>query len=70
MYSINDIAYVRENKKYEVINIKILDYLIIIITLSTGEQRLFDATSKLEYLTFKALENEWIFKSANIELGI
>ena len=50
----------------KVTNIKILDDLIMIITFSTGEQRLFDATCMLEYPAFKALENEQIIKSATI----
>ena len=71
MYIINGIAYAREKQKnMKVTNIKILDDLIMIITFSTGEQRLFDATCMLQYPAFKALENEQIFKSANIEYGV
>ena len=54
----------------KVTDIKVLDDLIMIVTFSTGEQRLFDATCMLEYPAFKALENEKIFKSANVEYGV
>ena len=71
MFIINGIAYAREKKEnIKVKDIKVLDDLIMIVTFSTGEQRLFDATCMLEYPAFKALENEQIFKSANIEYGV
>ena len=59
-----------KNKNMKVTNIKILDDFIMIITFSTGEQRLFDATCMLKHPALKALENEQIFKSANVDVVI
>ena len=71
MFIVNGIAYAREKQEnIKVTDIKVLDDLIMIVTFSTGEQRLFDATCMLEYPAFKALENEQVFKSANIEYGV
>jgi len=70
MYIINGIAYAGELvNDIEIEKVNILDDMILLVTFSTGEKRLYDATALLEYPAFKPLENEEIFKSAKIEYG-
>ncbi len=71
MYIINGIAYAGELKEnIEVADIKILDDYMMIIFFSTGEYRLFDATTLFQYPAFEALKDEAVFRSARIEYGI
>lgn len=71
MYIINGIAYAGGNQKdITVKDVRVLDDLIMIVTFSTGEQRLFDATCMLEYPAFKVLADETVFKTARVEYGV
>jgi len=71
MYIINGIAYASEKQQDILVkDIRVLDDLIMIVTFSTGEQRLFDATCLLEYPAFKVLEDETVFKTAKVEYGV
>ncbi|MBP3578752.1 MAG: DUF2442 domain-containing protein [Lachnospiraceae bacterium] len=71
MYIVNGIAYAREiSENISVTDIKVLDDMVLIVTFSTGEQRLFDATCLLEYPAFEPLKNEEIFKTAKVEYGV
>ena len=71
MYIVNGIAYAGELKEnIEVTDIKILDDYMMVILFSTGEYRLFDATTLFKYPAFELLENEDVFKSAKIEYGV
>lgn len=71
MYIINGIAYAGEKQKDILVkDIRVLDDLIMIVTFSTGEQRLFDATCMLEYPAFKVLADEMVFKTAKVEYGV
>lgn len=71
MYILNGIAYAGEIKTNILVqDIKVLDDLIMIVTFSTGEQRIFDATCMLEYPAFQCLKNENIFKTAKVEYGV
>ena len=71
MYIVNGIAYAgKKVDNISVTDIKILDDLIMIVTFSTGEQRLFDATCLIDFPAFKPLENEDVFKNAKIEYGV
>lgn len=71
MYIVNGIAFASEKPtEIEVAEIKVLDDLIMIVTFSTGEQRLFDASYLLQYPAFAELEDETIFKSAKVEYGV
>jgi len=70
MYIINGIAYAGELVNgIEVERVAALDDMILLLTFSTGEKRLYDATALLEYPAFKPLENIEIFKSATVEYG-
>lgn len=71
MYIINGIAYARERTDdIEVKEIKVLDDLIMIVTFSTGEQRLFDASCLLTFPAFEELLDERVFKTAKVEYGV
>ena len=71
MYKINGIAYAGSfSAEIEVEKVSVLDDMMLLITFNTGEKRLFDATTLLEYPAFKPLENEEIFKSAKVERGV
>lgn len=67
----NGIAYANEKSgSINVCSVEIVDDLKMIITFSTGERKIFDATCMLEYPAFEALKNEHIFKSAKVEYGV
>jgi len=71
MYIVNGIAFAGEPcTNITVTDIKMLNDLMMIVTFSTGEQRLFDATSILEYPAFQPLSDEKIFKTAKVEYGV
>ena len=71
MYIIDGIAYAGEFcKDIEVKKVSVLNDMMLIITFSTGEKRLFDATGLLQYPAFKPLENKEIFKSAEVDCGV
>ncbi|MCL1819388.1 MAG: DUF2442 domain-containing protein [Oscillospiraceae bacterium] len=71
MYIINGVAYAGElTAGIEVEKVEALDDMILLLTFSTGEKRLYDTTELLEYPAFKTLENEEIYKSARVEHGV
>jgi len=71
MYIIDGIAYAGELRSdIEVKKVSVLEDMMMLITFSTGEKRLFDATILLQYPAFKLLENEKIFMSAKVEHGV
>ena len=69
MFTVNGIVYASEKtENIQIINAKSLDDMIMILTFSTGEQRLFDATV-LEGPAFAPLSDEKIFKNCKIVDG-
>lgn len=71
MYIINGIAYAGGPKEdLKIIFLKILDNLYMLITFSTGEKRIFDATFLLKNPVYKPLSNREIFNTAKIEHGV
>jgi len=71
MYIMNGIAYAAEKQdNIEVKSVKALDDMIMLVTFSTGEKRVFDASYLLEYPAFIPLKNEKVFKSAKVEHGV
>lgn len=70
MFILNEIVYASERKdNIQVISAKPLDNMMMILTFSTGEQRLFDATI-LTGSAFQPLTDEAIFKDCKIVNGI
>lgn len=51
-------------------SVKPLDDMMIIITFSTCEKRLYDATQLLAFPAFQPLKDEKAFRSANVEYGV
>lgn len=41
----------------------------MLLTFTSGERRLYDATQLLQYPAFQPLRNEAVFKSAAVEYG-
>ena len=71
MYVINGIAYAGELvPEIEVEKAIALDDLMLLLTFSTGEKRLFDASTLLEYPSFRSLEDVNVFKTVSVEHGI
>ncbi len=71
MYIVDGIAYAGEAlKDISVSKVKVLDDGILIITFSTGEERLFDSTTLLRFPAFASLSRKDIQESACVEDGI
>ena len=50
--------------------VKPLDDMMMLVTFSTGETRLYDATQLLEFPAFEPLKDEEVFRSAQVEFGV
>ncbi|MCL2079689.1 MAG: DUF2442 domain-containing protein [Oscillospiraceae bacterium] len=71
MYVIDKIAYAGEfAPEIEIEKVIALDDMILLLTFSTGEKRLYDASALLEYPAFRPLEDIQVFKSAQVEHGV
>ena len=71
MYVINGIAYAGEfNNDIEVKEVTALDDMMMLLTFSTGEKRLYDASALLEYPAYAPLKDAEIFKSVKVEYGV
>lgn len=70
MYIMNGIVYGGEPvTSIEISSVKVLDDMIMLISFSTGETRLFDATI-LQGEVFDRLKNEEVFKNPVIDHGV
>lgn len=70
MYIENGIAYAgTPTKEIRVRAVKALDDMMMILTFTSGERRLYDATQLLAYPAFQPLRDEAVFKSAAVEYG-
>ena len=71
MYIVNGIAFagVKASETF-VQAVKPLDDLMMIVTFTSGEKRLFDATQLLAFPVFQPLKDEKIFKNAKVEHGV
>ena len=71
MYIENGIAYAgTPTDEIRVRSVKPLDDMMMILTFTSGERRLYDATQLLEFPAFQPLRDESVFKSAVVEHGI
>lgn len=69
MFEINGIVYASEyNNILKVVDVKVTDYMMMLITFSNGEKRVFDATI-LKGSAFKPLENASVFNNFKIVHG-
>lgn len=70
MYVLNGIVYGGEpQENIKVSDVKVLDNMVMLISFTTGEVRLFDATI-LKGEAFKRLKEEIVFKNPVIEHGV
>lgn len=70
MYVKDDICYAGELKEdIKIVEVKPLCGRMLLVTFSTGEQRLFDATM-LEGSAFKPLEDEKVFNNPTLFHGV
>lgn len=70
MFEVNGIVYANEYKdSLKITDAKVTDRLMMLITFSTGEKRVFDATV-LTGSAFKPLEDESVFESFKIIHGV
>lgn len=70
MYIMNGFVYGGEaTTSIEISSVKVLDDMIMLVTFSTGETRLFDATI-LYGEVFEPLKNEDVFKNPVIDHGV
>lgn len=70
MFVLNGIVYANEkSENIQVVSVKPLDDMMMILTFSTGEQRLFDATV-LTGSAFAPLADEKNFKDCKVVDGI
>ena len=71
MYIVNGIAFAGTKASETFVQaVKPLDDLMMIVTFTSGERRLFDATQLLAYPAFQPLKDEKIFKNAKVEHGV
>ncbi len=71
MYILNGIAYAgMPQQEIRVMNVKPLDDLMMLVTFTSGETRLFDASPLLKHPAFALLADEQVFKKAQVEYGV
>lgn len=71
MYIIDGVAYAgKKTDDIKVKEVKVLDDMMMILTFTTGEQRLFDGSELLSFPAFAPLKDEKIFKKAKVEYGV
>lgn len=70
MFEINGIVYANEFKKsIKIIDAKVTDHLMMLLTFSTGEKRVFDA-SILSGSAFEPLKDDSVFRDFRIVHGV
>lgn len=71
MYIVNGIAYAgTQMQEIAVQAIKPLDDMMMLVTFTSGEKRLYDATQLLAFPAFQPLKDEAVFKNARVEYGV
>lgn len=71
MYIVNGIAYAgMRTQETAVQAVKPLDDMMMIVTFTSGEKRLYDATQLLAFPAFQPLKDDAIFKNAQVEYGV
>lgn len=71
MYVLNGIAYAgTSGTDRRVAAVKPLDDMMLLVTFSSGEKRLYDATQLLQYPAFQPLKDAAVFASAAVDHGV
>ena len=72
MYIVNGIACANSDNKKEIAvqDVKPLDDGMMLVTFSSGEKRLYDATQLLAFPAFQPLKDEAVFRNPTVEYGV
>lgn len=71
MYIVNGIAYAGTPQQHIRIRaVKPLDDMMMLVTFTSGEMRLFDASPLAALPAFAPLADEQVFKAAQVEFGV
>ena len=71
MYIIDGIAYASNAAhNIEIQAVTPLEDMMMLLTFTSGEKRLYDAAKLLKYPAFKPLADEALFVSAKVEYGV
>ena len=71
MYIINGVAYAGTAvQDMRVTAVKPLNDMMLLVTFSSGERRLYDATRLLAYPAFQPLKDEDVFKGVGVDHGV
>lgn len=71
MFIKDGIAYANVPKdEIKIINVKVVGELSLLVTFSSGEERIFDMAYLMKYPVYKKLENFEIFNTVHIENGV
>lgn len=71
MYILNGIVHAGTSMQNILVqSVKPLDDLMMIVTFTSGEKRLYDATQLLAFPAFKPLADEAVFKAAQVDHGV
>ena len=70
MFVADGIVYASEpTDDIQIEDVKVVEDYILIVRFSTGEYRLFDAKTLLEYPAFKLLEDRKVFDTVKVSYG-
>lgn len=70
MYVVNGIAFAGDPADaIKVKSVKVVSELCLLLTFATGEKRIFDATTLLQYPVYQPLTDNEVFKQAYVEGG-
>lgn len=70
MYVIDGIAYAGEQEEtIKVKSARVINDLCLLLTFSTGEQRIYDAKPLMQYPAFQPLANPELFNQVVVECG-
>ena len=71
IYIVNGIAYANDDlDEVEIKAVKPLQDMMLLVTFSTEEKRLYDGTKLLQYPAFSLLADEELFMAAKVEDGV
>ena len=71
MFIKDGIAYANvPSAEIKIIRVKVVGELSLLVTFSTGEERIFDMAYLMKYSVYKKLENYELFKTVYVENGV
>lgn len=71
MFIVDGIAYAGEPQhSIQVLSVKVVNDLSLLVKFDSGEERVFDCSSLLNYPVFEKLEDQVVFNTVNVESGV